>query len=77
MEIKLELLSKGISECVTNSLNKLYIDTNNLIDTAAVNALSEIRDIIQNYELSDFDVVENIVLILEKYNIDCGSRHDF
>ncbi len=26
---------------------------------------------------NDFDVVEEIVFIFEKYNIDAGGRHDF
>ena len=26
---------------------------------------------------NDFDVVEEIVCIFEKYNIDAGGRHDF
>ena len=39
--------------------------------------LSEIQKVIQNESYSDFDAIEEIVCIFEKYNIDSGFRHDF
>ena len=77
MNIKLELLKNEISEFVTNRLDEIDIDADSIADTVAINALSEIRDVIQNDELSDFDAVEQIVCIFEKYNISAGVRHDF
>ena len=77
MNIKLELLKNEISELITSSLDKLDIDADKISDTAEINALSEIRDVIQNNVLSDFEIVERIVCIFEKYNISAGVTHDF
>ncbi len=77
MNIKLELLGNEISELVRRRLDKIDIDINQIAQTTAISALSEIQKIIQNDELSDFDAVEEIVLIFEKYHICCGGRHDF
>ena len=43
----------------------------------AIKALSEIKSIINNKEKEDFEAVEKIVCVFEKYNIDRGGRHDF
>ncbi len=39
--------------------------------------LGEIKNIIKNENYSDFDAIEKIVRLFEKYQIDCGYRHDF
>ncbi|MGN0183023.1 MAG: hypothetical protein ACI4DP_11565 [Candidatus Ornithomonoglobus sp.] len=77
MEIKLELLKKEISSLVINSLDNLNIDTDKIADTSAITALAEIQAVIQNNAVSDFEAVEKIIQILEKYHIDTGCRHDF
>lgn len=76
MDIKLELLKNEISELVAGRLDTLNIDADKIADTVAISALSEIQTIIKS-NLSDFDAVEKIVLIFEKYNLSCGGRHDF
>ena len=77
MDIKLELLQNDIYDYIRNLFETHTPDTSKLADTAATMALSEIKMVIGNDELSDFDVVEKIVCILEDYNINCGGRHDF
>ena len=47
------------------------------INGERLTALSEIRCVIQNDTLSDFETVERIICIFEKYNINAGVRHDF
>lgn len=76
MDIKLELLKNEISELIAGRLDTLNIDADKIADTAAIYALSEIQKIMKS-NLSDFDAVEKIVLIFEKYNLSCGGRHDF
>ncbi len=77
MNIKLELLADVISEAINFSISNLEIDTNQ-INSQAVMVLDEIKEIIQNIDIeNDFDVVEEIVCIFEKHNIDAGGRHDF
>ena len=77
MDIKFELLSNTISELVIQRLDTISIDADKIADTTAITILSEIRRIIQNIEISDYDVVEKIVILFEKYGIDAGARHDF
>ena len=75
MKLKAELLSKELAKCIANTLQD--IDADEIADTTAINALSEIKDIIINPHLSDFEAIEEIVCVFEKYNIDFGNRHDF
>ena len=46
-------------------------------DTTAINMIGEIQAVIMDNLKSDFDVVEEIVCIFEKYNVNAGCRHDF
>lgn len=77
MNIKLELLKGFISDIIMQSLEDINIDADKIADTTAINALAEIQNIIQNEAISDFDAVEQIVCIFEKYKISAGIRHDF
>ena len=77
MNIKTELLKSYITEFVKCKINDFEIDASQIADTTAIQMLSEIQTVIKNESYSDFDVVEKIVCIFEKYSIDSGSRHDF
>ncbi|MGM9937592.1 MAG: hypothetical protein ACI38A_09620 [Candidatus Ornithomonoglobus sp.] len=77
MDIKIELLKNALSELIISKLENLDIDINEIVQTTAVSMLSDIKSVLKDDSLSDFDAIENIVLIFEKYNISCGSRHDF
>ncbi len=48
-----------------------------IADTVATKALKEIQEIVQNDKLADFDMVENIVCVFEKYKPDFGECHNF
>ena len=77
MNIKLELLRKHISDFVKHQIEDFEIDASEIADTTAIQILSEIQNVIREENYSDFEVVEEIVCIFEKYNIDAGYRHDF
>lgn len=77
MDIKLDLIKNEIAKCIIDNIGLLDIDVDKVINTKAINILSEIKQVIINDEISDFDVVEEIVRIFEKNNISAGSRHDF
>ena len=77
MNIKIELLKSYIAEFVKSKIEDFEIDASQIADTTATQMLSEIQTVIKNESYSDFDVVEKIVCIFEKYHIDSGSRHDF
>ena len=77
MEIKLELLKNHIYDYIDCRIKDFEIDASQIVNTTAIEMLSEIQKVIQDEENSDFDAIEKIVCIFEKYNIDFGCRHDF
>ncbi len=77
MNIKVELLKNHISDFITQKLEDFELDAGKIADTTAIKMLSEIQTIIKNDNHSDFEAIEEIVCIFEKYKIDFGSRHDF
>lgn len=78
MEIKLEIFAGAVSDAINSAIRYLDIDISDVVNSVALSALDEIRNIVQNEEIEDdFYVVEEIVRIFEKYNIDAGFRHDF
>jgi len=75
MNIKLELLQNHINDIIKIIMEDTEISK--IADTTAITILDEIKSVICNEELSDFDAIEEIVQIFEENNIDCGCRHDF
>ena len=61
-----DVLKKHLADVVLNS------------NTLATKALNEIQKVLnQSENKSDFDMIEEIVCIFEKYNINAGNCHDF
>ncbi|MBE7048986.1 MAG: hypothetical protein E7393_06440 [Ruminococcaceae bacterium] len=77
MNIKLELLRNYISDFINYRIEDFEIDASQITDTTATQMLFEIQKVIKDEKYSDFDAVEQIVSIFEKYNVDSGFRHDF
>lgn len=78
MDIKLEIFAGVVADAVNDAIRYIHIDTDDVINSVALKALCEIQGIIQDETVEDdFDVVEKIVAVFEKYNIDAGFRHDF
>ena len=73
-----ELLSYTIGEEVKKTIRDIAPDANGKVELLAIEILTEIKSVLErHYELSDFEIVEEIVCIMEKYKIDCGECHDF
>lgn len=77
MDIKLELLKDHITDFIKCRLEDFEIDASQIVDTTATKMLAEIQKVIKDENYSDFDAIEEIVCIFEKYNISAGVRHDF
>lgn len=77
MNLKLELIAKITADYINSRLQMLDFNAEEMADTAATLALSEIQQVIQDEQISDFDAIEKIVVVFEKYNISAGTRHDF
>ena len=76
MNVKLELLKSYICDFVNHNLEDFEIDASQIADTTATQMLSQIQKVIQNENYSDFEAMEEIVCIFEKYKINAGCRHD-
>ena len=77
MNIKLELLKNHIADYINDRLDNFDIDASEIANTTAIRALGEIQKVIMTEQFSDFEMVEEIVCIFEKYKIDAGDCHDF
>lgn len=77
MDIKCELLRGYIADLISNRLVDFSIDADKIADSMALNALSEIKTVLLKNNYSDFETVEEIICIFEKYNLDFGGCHDF
>lgn len=77
MTIKTEILKKHISDYIIFHINDFEIDADEIVNTVAIEILQQIQDIIKDDETTDFEKVENIVLLFEKHNIDSMPCHDF
>jgi len=76
--ISRELLSYVIKNEVQNTLADIDDKIINKLHSLSTEILEDIKTVLsQHYKLSDFEMIEKIVVIFEKYNIDCGSCHDF
>ena len=78
MEIELELFSWAVADAVKKAIRYETIDVDLAIHTAALDAIKEIQKVLKDETIEDdFEVVEEIVCIFEKYQISAGGRHDF
>lgn len=77
MNIKTELIRQYIAEYIALKIEDFEIDLDKIADTSATLILGEIQGIIKNDNYSDFEAIEEIICIFEKYKISFGNRHDF
>ena len=77
MNIKTELIKSYIAYEICRGITDFDIDENKVADTVATKVLGEIQQVLHKDELDDFDKIEEIVVIFEKYNLDAEGCHDF
>ncbi len=77
MTIKTEILKKHISDYILFHINDFEINGDEIVNTVAIEVLQQVQNIIKDDETTDFEKVENIVLLFEKHNIDAMPCHDF
>ena len=76
-DLKLEVFSWAIADAINSAIKYVHIDTD-AIHSVAFTVLNEIKVILADENIEDdFDVVEEILCVFEKYNISAGGRHDF
>lgn len=77
MKIKTVLLKRHISDYINSKIDDFVIDADEATNTVAIKMLEEIQNVIKNEDYSDFEAVEEIVCVFQRYGVDFGSRHDF
>lgn len=77
MNIKLDIIKSYIADIICSDITDFDFDADKIADTTATKALGEIQKVLHKNQLDDFEMIEEIVLIFEKYNLDAGVCHDF
>jgi len=82
VELMVQLCAREIGEVMHQNLETAMVelDLNEIANTKAIQILSEIKSAMEEYDLeqqNDFETVENLVGIFEKYGISAGCCHDF
>ena len=77
MELSKELLYPEIGKMVFKHIESTSIDYSAIAEKKSMQALDEIKKIIHNEALNDFERVDAIVEVFVRFNIDIGGCHDF
>lgn len=77
MDFYRNLLCRALGEKAYELLGLAEMDCTEILALKSMQALEEIRAVISNDSLSDFDCIEEIVCIFEHIGSDGGNRHDF
>ena len=77
MSVSLDLLTDSLADFIKEELTFKKFNAKKVVNTKAVRILQEIQDVLANDSKSDFDAIEEIVCIFEKYHISAKGRHDF
>ena len=77
MDLHSELLSSCLADYIQEELTLKNFNAKKLVDTKATQILQEIQNVLEKEDLSDFQIVEEIVCIFEKNKLSAGGCHDF
>ena len=77
MNIKTEIIKSYISDVICNGISDFDIDADKIANSKAIEMLEEIQQILKNDSLDDFEMIDEIVCVFYKNNIDAGGCHDF
>lgn len=77
MKIKTELIKDYIATVICGQITDFEIEEDKVADSRAILILDAVREILINDRLTDFEIVDEIVSLFNRCNIDCGACHDF
>ena len=77
MNIKLELLRGYVADIINSHIKVFEIDASEIADTTAIKMISEIQKIVKDENYDDFEAMDEIVRVFERYDVSAGNRHDF
>lgn len=76
MNVKVELLKEYVSDFINQKIEDFEIDADKIADSVAVKIIEEIKNVLNNEQSDDTEMIEEIVSIFEKYGIDTGYCHN-
>lgn len=83
MSLKKELIAQALATMVTENFDRYFdLGETHVANTLAIQVSSEIQGVLHTktdfYDPdNDFEIVEEIVKIFYKYNLNAGPCHDF
>ncbi len=76
--VEREMAALLLGRLALNRLNDaLGIDWPAVLERQAVRLLKEVQSILRRDELTDFEIVEELVCLFEHNGFDAGATHDF
>ena len=77
MNLYRELLCYEIGNEMISALERQHFDFAATMQQKAVSILQQIKDVLCDESLSDFDAIDAIVSIFTENHLDIGGRRDF
>lgn len=77
IEIEKELIYYELGRLMVEYIVNEKINYSALVENRAANILALIKQTISDEAISDFEKVDKIVELLNKYGIETGNCHDF
>lgn len=77
MDVEAELLKSSFCNRLVELIKDFPYDSLDEVSATAIKMIKEIQAVLVNDEYNDYDVVEAIVEIFEKYDVDSGARNDY
>lgn len=74
-----DIAEKELGKVMLKNIKSADYDFSDIVITTSVKALNEIYNIINEQDCysNDFDIIEAILKVFEKYGMNTGSCHDF
>ena len=76
MSVKKDLLKKAVADTICGYIGDMCVDEDAVVNSEALEILEEIQSVILT-DAEDCHIVEAVVTILNRHNIDTGSCHNY
>ncbi len=77
MNLQVELLKSYLAEALSQYLQEFPGDVRMETESMAIKMLEEIKEVLENTALDDFEQVEEIASVFQNRNIKVSGCHDF
>lgn len=77
LELEKSLIYNELGRLIANYILTNELDFKDIIDSKSAEILNAVKNIVSNEQLSDFEKIDDIVTLLNAYDIDTNNCHDF